>query len=124
MSILRMSDVPLKGKRVLIREDFNVPIKNGEITSDLRIRAALPTIKKAIKAGAQVMLLSHLGRPEEGVYDEQFSLAPVAKRLSELLKTDVPLVSNWLNGSGIKPPLALLENVRFIPGEKENQKDL
>ncbi len=124
MSILRMSEVPLKGKRVLIREDFNVPIKNGQITSDLRIRAALPTIKKAMKDSAQVMLLSHLGRPEEGVFDEQFSLAPVAKRLSELLNTEVPLASNWLNGAAPKQPLVLLENVRFMPGEKENEKSL
>lgn len=124
MSVLRMSEVPLKGKRVLIREDFNVPIKNGEITSDLRIRAALPTIKKAIKAGGQVMLLSHLGRPEEGVFDGQFSLAPVAKRLSELLKMEVPLVSNWLEVNAIQEPLSLLENVRFQSGEKENEKDL
>ena len=80
MSILRMSDVSLKGKRVLIREDFNVPIKNGEITSDMRIRAAIPTIKQALKAGAaNIMLLSHLGRPEEGIYVESFSLAPVGK---------------------------------------------
>jgi len=122
--MLRMSEVPLKGKRVLIREDFNVPIKNGEITSDLRIRAALPTIKKAIKAGAQVLLLSHLGRPEEGVFDEQFSLAPVAKRLAELLKVDVPLISHWLNGTKLNHPLCLLENVRFLEGEKENDKSL
>jgi phosphoglycerate kinase len=124
MSILRMSEVPLKGKRVLIREDFNVPVKNGEITSDLRIRAALPTIKKALKAGAQIMLLSHLGRPEEGLFDEQFSLAPVAKRLSELLKMEVPLISNWLQGVSTKEPLVLLENVRFMSGEKDNEKDL
>ena len=125
MSILRMSEVPLKGKKVLIREDFNVPIKNGQITSDLRIRAALPTIKKALKAGAQVMLLSHLGRPEEGMYDEQFSLAPVALRLSELLKIEVPLIPQWLGGTTIKAePICLLENVRFMPGEKDNAKDL
>lgn len=124
MAILRMSEVALKGKRVLIREDFNVPIKNGRITSDLRIRAALPTIKKALKASTQVMLMSHLGRPEEGIYDEQFSLAPVANRLSELLKTEVPLVSNWLNDFSSRAPLVLLENVRFMPGEKENNKEL
>ncbi|HSW71045.1 MAG TPA: phosphoglycerate kinase [Gammaproteobacteria bacterium] len=123
MSILRMSEVSLKGKRVVIREDFNVPIKNGEITSDLRLRAALPTIKKAMKEGAEVLLLSHLGRPEEGVFDEQYSLAPIAKRLSELLKLDVPLL-NWQNGALPHQSLALLENVRFMPGEKENEKNL
>lgn len=126
MPILRMSEVPLQGKRVLLREDFNVPIKNGQITSDIRIRAALPTIRDAMKAGAQqIMLLSHLGRPEEGVFDEQFSLAPVAQRLSELLKTEVPLVSNWLHhGVPAHQPLVLLENVRFLTGEKDNQKEL
>ncbi len=125
MSILRMSEVPLKGKRVLIREDFNVPIKHGKITSDLRIRAALPTIKKALKAGAsKVMLVSHLGRPEEGIYNEQFSLALVAARLSELLKMEVPLVPQWLNGFSNTQPLVLLENVRFMSGEKDNEKDL
>jgi phosphoglycerate kinase len=120
-----MSEVPLKGKRVLIREDFNVPIKHGKITSDLRIRAALPTIKKALKAGAsKVMLVSHLGRPEEGIYNEQFSLALVAARLSELLKMEVPLVPQWLNGFSNTQPLVLLENVRFMSGEKDNEKDL
>lgn len=125
MPMLRMSDVPLKGKRVLIREDFNVPIKNGQISSDLRIRAALPTIKKALKAGAQqVILLSHLGRPEEGLFDEHFTLAPVAKRLSELLKMEVPLIPQWLNGFSNPSPIVLLENVRFMPGEMNNEKDL
>ncbi len=122
MSVLRMSEVPLKGKRVLIREDFNVPIKNGEITSDLRIRAALPTIKKALKAGALVMLLSHLGRPEEGVFEEQYSLAPVAKHLSKLLNMEVPLISQWLDGRAIQQPLVLFENMRFLSGEKENDR--
>lgn len=124
MPILRMSEVPLQGKRVLIREDFNVPIKNGQITSDLRIRAALPTIKKVLKTGAQVILMSHLGRPEEGAYDENFSLAPVAKRLSELLKMEIPLVSHWPNSQLKKEPIALLENVRFLDGEKENNTAL
>lgn len=125
MAILRMSEVPLKGKRVLLREDFNVPMKNGAITSDIRIRAALPTIKKALKAGAErIMLLSHLGRPEEGIYDEQFSLAPVAARLSELLKMEVPLVSHWLGGVSGNHPVVLLENVRFLSGEKDDAKDL
>src|SRR4029079_11603207 len=95
MSIPKMSDFDLKGKRILIREDFNVPLKNGEVTSDLRIRAALPTIKEALKAGGKVILMSHLGRPTEGVYNEVFSLAPVARRLSKLLDMNVPLVQNW-----------------------------
>ena len=98
MSILEMSDIPLKNKRVLLRVDLNVPLKNGDITSDLRLRAVIPTIKKALKAGANVMLLSHLGRPEEGIFDEQFSLAPIAARLSTLLKQEVPLISDWIDG--------------------------
>src|SRR4029079_19172092 len=101
MTIPKMSDFDLKGKQILIREDFNVPLKNGEVTSDLRIRAAIPTIKAALKAGGKVMLMSHLGRPVEGVFDETFSLAPVARELSKLLKMDVPLISNWLDGSNI-----------------------
>ncbi len=125
MSILKMSDLNLKGKRVLIREDLNVPIKNGEVTSDIRIRAALPTIKDAMKAGAQVILMSHLGRPEEGTFEEQFSLAPVAKRLTELLKKEVPLISHWTNGFRLgDKPIVLLENVRFNKGETENDLDL
>src|SRR6185503_11916268 len=98
MPIPTMSDLDLKGKRVLIREDFNVPLKNGQVTSDLRIRAAIPTIKKALKSGAEVMLMSHLGRPNDGVYDEMLSLAPVAKILSQLLKMEVPLIKNWVDG--------------------------
>lgn len=125
MSIIKMSDLKLKGKRVLIREDLNVPIKNGVVTSDIRIRAALPTIKEALKAGAQVMIASHLGRPEEGKFDEQFSLAPVAARLSELLKKEVPLVSHWLGGlKKNTAPIVLLENVRFNHGEIENSPEL
>ena len=98
MPIAKMSDLDLKGKRILIREDFNVPLKNGEITSDMRIRAALPTIRQAIKAGGKVMLMSHLGRPSEGVFDETFSLAPVASELSRLLDMEVPLISHWIDG--------------------------
>src|SRR4029079_7263225 len=93
-----MSDFDLSGKKVLIREDFNVPIKNGEITSDLRIRAALPTIQLALKAGAKIMLMSHLGRPNEGGSLESFTLAPVAAALSKLLKIEVPLMTHWLDG--------------------------
>lgn len=125
MSIPKMSDLGLKGKRVLIREDFNVPLKNGEITSDLRIRAAIPTIKQALKAGAKVMIMSHLGRPTEEVNEEAFSLAPVAKQLSKLLKMEIPLIPNWINGVNMgNTSIALLENVRFHPGETENNIEL
>jgi phosphoglycerate kinase len=126
MPILKMSDLDLKGKRVLIREDLNVPLKLGEITSDIRIRATIPTIQAALKAGAkQVLIASHLGRPTEGTFDQQYSLAPVAARLSALLKTDVPLVQNWVNGlKKHHEPIVLLENVRFNHGEKENSPEL
>lgn len=125
MSMLKMSDLKLKGKRVLIREDLNVPIKNGEVTSDIRIKAALPSIKQALKAGAQVMIMSHLGRPTEGHFEEQFSLAPVAKRLSELLKKEVPLINHWVNGFKLgDQPIVLLENVRFNRGEMNNDDEL
>lgn len=125
MPIPTMSDLDLKGKRILIREDFNVPLKNGQVTSDLRIRAAIPTIKKALKAGGQVMLMSHLGRPNDGVYDEIFSLAPVARTLSNLLKQEVPLIKNWTDGVNLNDtPLVLLENVRFNHGETNNNVEL
>lgn len=125
MTILTMSDLDLKGKRVLIREDFNVPIKNGVVTSDLRLRAALPTIKLALKKGAKVMLMSHLGRPPEGVHDLNFSLAPVAQQLSKLLKQEVPLITNWISGVNMgEATVVLLENVRFHHGETENNVEL
>lgn len=126
MAIQKMSDINLKGKVVLIREDFNVPLKNGEITSDLRIKAAIPTIKQAIKAGAKsVLLMSHLGRPQEGAYDDSLSLAPVAKSLAALLKMEVPLITSWTNGANIgTAKIALLENVRFNAGETENNAEL
>jgi phosphoglycerate kinase len=125
MPIPTMSDLDLKGKRVLIREDFNVPLKNGQVTSDLRIRAAIPTLKKALKAGAKVMVMSHLGRPNDGVYDEMFSLAPVAKVLSQLLKMDVPLIKNWIDGFNIgDASIVLFENVRFNHGETNNNVEL
>lgn len=125
MPMIKMSDLKLKGKRILIREDLNVPLKNGRITSDIRIKAALPSIKQALKAGAQVMIMSHLGRPVEGSFDETFSLAPIAKRLSELLKQEVPLISNWVNGFKFADqPIVLLENVRFNKGEIENSATL
>lgn len=125
MKFLRMTDLDLKGKRVLIREDLNVPVADGVVTSDARIRASLPTIQAAKDKGAAVMLMSHLGRPEEGVYAEEFSLAPVSKRLTELLGTPVKLVKDWLNGVDCKPgEVVLLENVRFNKGEKKDKEDL
>ncbi|MGE0114778.1 MAG: phosphoglycerate kinase [Steroidobacteraceae bacterium] len=125
MKFLRMTDLDLKNKRVLIREDLNVPIADGVVTSDARIRASLPTIQTAKDKGAAVMLMSHLGRPEEGVYVEEFSLAPVAKRLSELLGSPVKLVKDWLNGVDCKPgEVVLLENVRFNKGEKKDKEEL
>ncbi|MEQ8858329.1 MAG: phosphoglycerate kinase [Pseudomonadales bacterium] len=117
-----MADLDLKGKRVLIREDLNVPIKNGVVTSDARIRAAVPTLRAAIDAGAAVLVMSHLGRPEEGHFDAQFSLAPVAARLGELLGRPVPVIGDWrTTGAAIRPgEIALLENVRFLEGESED----
>jgi phosphoglycerate kinase len=123
--VVRMQDVPLAGQRLLIREDLNVPVKDGVVTSDARIRASLPTIQQALAAGARVMILSHLGRPEEGKPSEEFSLAPVAARLSELLGRKVPLVKDWLDGVTVEPGEAvLLENVRFNKGEKKDAEDL
>ena len=125
MKILKMSNQDLSGKRVLIREDLNVPITDGVVTSDARIRAALPTIQAALNAHARVMLMSHLGRPEEGVYAAAFSLAPVAKRLTVLLGVPVALKRDWLNGVSVAPgEVVLLENVRFNQGEKKNADDL
>jgi phosphoglycerate kinase len=123
--VIRMQDVDLAGKRVLIREDLNVPIQNGQITSDARIRAALPTIQLALKAGACVMLMSHLGRPEEGKPTDELSLAPVAARLSQLLGRAVPLVKDWLQGVTVAPgSVVLLENARFNLGEKKDDEAL
>jgi phosphoglycerate kinase len=120
-----MSDVELSGKRVLIREDLNVPVDGGKVTSDARIRAALPTIEAALDAGAAVMLMSHLGRPAEGQPDDRFTLQPVADRLSELLSRDVTLVRDWIDGVHVAPGDAvLLENVRFLDGEKACDEDL
>jgi phosphoglycerate kinase len=125
MKLLRMADLDLKGKRVLIREDLNVPVQKGVVTSDARIRAALPTVRLALEKGARVMLLSHLGRPEEGKFDVDFSLAPVAAKLSELLGKPVPLVQNWLSGVEVQPgSVVLCENVRFNKGEKKDNEAL
>jgi len=121
VNYLRMQDLDLAGKRVMIREDFNVPVSAGKVTSDARIRAALPTIRMALDKGAGVLLLSHLGRPVEGEADPQFSLQPVADRLSELLGQEVRLQSDWLDGVEVSPgEVVLCENVRFNPGEKKN----
>ena len=126
MSVLKMTELDLKGKRVLIREDLNVPVKDGKVTSDARIRASLPTIKHALAAGAKVMLMSHLGRPAEGEYDEASSLAPVATHLSSLLGREVPLIKAWLEGGFevAEGDVVLLENVRFNVGEKKDDEAL
>ena len=130
MSILRMTDLDLAGKRVLIRQDLNVPIEHadgqpGRITSEQRITASLPTLKLALEKGAAVMVTSHLGRPKEGVWSEADSLAPVARRLSELLGVDVPLVRDWVDGVEIAPgSLVLLENCRMNVGEGKDDEAL
>jgi phosphoglycerate kinase len=125
MSILRMTDLDLAGKRVLIREDLNVPIADGFITSEQRINAALPTLKLALEKGAAVMVTSHLGRPKEGQWSEDESLAPVARRLSELLDMEVPLVKEWVEGVHVQPgQLVLLENCRMNLGEKADDEAL
>ncbi|MDH3531527.1 MAG: phosphoglycerate kinase [Gammaproteobacteria bacterium] len=119
MSLVNMVDIDLAGKRVLIREDLNVPVTAGVITSDARIQAALPTIRAALDAHAAVMLMSHLGRPTEGNPEPAFSLQPVAERLGELLGRDVVLASDWIDGVDVEPgEVVLLENVRFLKGEK------
>ena len=125
MTIIKMTDLDLRGQRVLIREDLNVPIKDGAISSDARLRAALPTIKMALQLGAKVMVMSHLGRPQEGVYDEQFSLAPVADYLGAKLQCHVRLQKDWLHGVDINDgELVILENCRFNLGEKANDDAL
>ena len=125
MSIVRMTDLDLTGKRVLIRQDLNVPIDNGRITSEQRIVASLPTLKLALQKGAAVMVASHLGRPKEGTWTEEDSLAPVAARLSELLGIEVPLVKDWVDGVDVKPgQLVLLENCRMNVGEGKDDEAL
>ncbi len=125
MSFKRMVDLDLSGKRVLIRQDLNVPVKNGEVTSDLHIQASVPTIQFALAAGAAVILLSHLGRPVEGQFDEESSLKPVAERLSLLLGKPVRLEKDWLDGISIEAgEVVLCENVRFNVGEKKNSDEL
>ena len=125
MTIKLMTDLDLSQKRVLIREDLNVPVKNGVVTSDARINAALPSIKQALGQGAEVILMSHLGRPTEGQFEEQFSLQPVADDLSKKLGTQVALISDWSKGVDVtQGQLVLLENVRFNAGEKANDDEL
>src|SRR5512143_3585925 len=125
MSVIKMTDLDLAGKRVLIRSDLNVPVKEGKVTSDVRIRASLPTFEAALKAGARVMVMSHLGRPKEGVFSEEDSLKPVADRLSELLGRPVRLIRDWLEGVDVAPgELVLFENVRFNKGEGKDDEAL
>ena len=125
MSIVRMTDLDLAGKRVLIRQDLNVPVANGKVTSDQRITASIPTIRLALEKGAAVMVTSHLGRPKEGTWSEVDSLAPVAKRLGELLGFDVPLVRDYLGGVDVQPgQLVLLENCRMNIGEGQDAEVL
>lgn len=122
MSFIRMADLDLKGKRVLIRADLNVPVKEGKVTSDARIRASMKTFEAAINAGAKVMVMSHLGRPEEGVFSEENSLAPVSADLSVKMGKEVRLIRDWVDGGFdvAEGELVLLENVRFNKGEKKN----
>ena len=126
MSVIKMTDLDLHGKRVLIRQDLNVPIKDGKVTSDKRIVASLPTIEYAMNAGAKVMVMSHLGRPTEGEYDEQFSMIPVGDHMSALLGHNVEMVKDWVNGVGSmnNGEVVLCENVRFNAGEKNNDDEL
>lgn len=125
MSVIKMADLDLKGKRVLIREDLNVPVKNGKVSSAARIEASLPTIKLALEKGAAVMVCSHLGRPTEGEFSEENSMKPVAEYLSKALGRDVPLVADYLNGVDVKAgDVVLFENVRFNKGEKKNADEL
>src|SRR5947199_3102327 len=125
MKFKRMSDVDLRGKRVFIRADLNVPLEDGRITDDTRIRASVPGIKQALEQGAAVMVTSHLGRPKEGELKPEDSLAPVAARLSELLGRNIPLVKDWVNGVDVQPgQVVMLENCRVNKGEKSDDPAL
>src|ERR671925_1171256 len=125
MKFKRMSDVDLRGKRVFIRSDLNVPVEGGRVTDDTRIRASVPGIKRALEQGAAVMVTSHLGRPTEGELKPEDSLAPVAKRLSELLKKDVPLIARWPDQVDVRPgQVVMLENCRVNKGEKKDDEAL
>ena len=125
MAIPSMQDMALDGQRVLIRQDLNVPVKDGKVTSDARIKASLPTLKAALQSGAAVMVMSHLGRPEEGQPADEFSLQPVADYLNDKLDVSVRLVKDYLDGVDIQPgELVILENVRFNQGEKKDDEAL
>ncbi|MCX9489981.1 phosphoglycerate kinase, partial [Vibrio cholerae] len=125
MSVIKMIDLDLAGKRVFIRADLNVPVKDGKVTSDARILASLPTIKHCLEAGAKVMVTSHLGRPTEGEYAEEFSLLPVVNYLNDALDCEVRLVKDYLDGVELNAgELVVLENVRFNKGEKKNEEAL
>ncbi|NDJ56440.1 phosphoglycerate kinase [Enterobacteriaceae bacterium 4M9] len=125
MSVIKMTDLDLAGKRVLIRADLNVPVKDGKVTSDARIRASLPTIELALKQGAKVMVTSHLGRPTEGEYNEEFSLLPVVNYLKDKLSNPVRLAKDYLDGVDVAAgELVVLENVRFNKGEKKDDETL
>lgn len=125
MTVLRMTDLDLAGKRLLIRQDLNVPIANGKISSDARLRASLPTLKLALERGASVIVISHLGRPKAGKFDPDSSLTPVAGWLSEHLGRSVPIVTNWIEGVTLEPgQIVLGENTRFLKGEKEDDEAL
>ncbi|BBV00264.1 phosphoglycerate kinase [Providencia hangzhouensis] len=125
MSVIKMTDLDLAGKRVFIRSDLNVPVKDGKVTSDARIRASLPTIEAALKQGGKVMVTSHLGRPTEGEYNEEFSLQPVVDYLADKMDYPVRLVKDYLNGVDIEAgELVVLENVRFNKGEKKDDETL
>ncbi|MFP4147079.1 MAG: phosphoglycerate kinase [Halorhodospira sp.] len=125
MKAKRMSDLDLAGKRVLIREDLNVPIKDGQVADDTRVRAAAESIRQAMQAGGRVLVMSHLGRPKEGAYDAEASMAPVAKRLGELLGCEVPVERHWIDGVEVpEGGVVLCENVRFQPGETQDDEDL
>ena len=124
-NVLTMADMELAGRRLLIRQDLNVPIKDGFITNDARIKASIPTLKLALSKGAAVMVMSHLGRPTEGQAEDKYSLQPVAKALTDELGQDVALVENWIDGCDVEPgEIVLCENVRFLAGEKKSQDDL
>ena len=122
--IKTMSDLNVQGKRVLVRQDLNVPIKDGQVTSTARIDAAIPTLQALLEQGAQLAVMSHLGRPEEGVCEPEFSLAPVAATLSAKLGRDVPLVTDWIDGFEQSADLVLLENVRYLKGENKDDEAL
>jgi phosphoglycerate kinase len=123
--LVKIADLDLSGKTALIREDYNVPLKGGEVADDTRILATLPTITQVLEAGAKIILVSHLGRPKAGEYDDKFSMAPVAKRLSELLGFDVPLIKDWVNGVDMgENKVVLCENARFEPGETKDDEEL